>query len=194
MGDRHERIEVIAAGAQGKVHDVWWSFMLRGVLAGVLGLCALFWPSMTLGILARLLGVFLLIDGVAGLFTSLRAVPRGTYLLSAVAGIVIGALLLFWPAGSLRTLLVFVGVWVFVVGISHFLAARGPDVDDAERGLIKTIGIVAAVVGLVLVLWPGAGIVTVSWIIAAAALMLAVLWITLAMRLRRLQQRVSSLR
>lgn len=168
--------------------------MLRGVLAGALGVFALLWPSMTLSILARLVGVFLVIDGVAGLITSLRASPRGTYLLPALAGIAIGAVLLFWPGGSLRTLLVILGAWALFIGIGHIMASRDPSVRDTDRGLIKVIGIIVSIVGLALVLWPGAGIVTVSWVIAAGALLLAVLWITLAMRLKRLQNDMAALR
>lgn len=194
MADRRERIEVVGAGVHGMVHDIWWSFMLRGLLAGALGVFALLWPSMTLSILARLVGVFLLIDGVAGLITSLRASPRGTYLLPALAGIAIGAVLLFWPGGSLRTMLVILGAWALFIGIGHIMASRDPSVQDADRGLIKIIGIIVSIVGLALVLWPGAGIVTVSWVIAAGALLLATLWITLAIRLKRLQNDMDALR
>lgn len=168
--------------------------MLRRRLAGALGMCALVWPSMTLSLLARLMGVFLLIDGVTGLVTSPRVSSRGSYLFPALAGIVIGAVLLFWPRESLRTLLVIIGAWALLIGIGHVLSSRDPAVDDADRRLIKTIGITASIVGLVLVLWPGAGIVTVSWVIAAGALLLTPLWITLATRLKRLQRRAAMLR
>lgn len=191
MADRHEEVEVMVAGMRGRARDIWWSFMLRGVLAGVLAVCALFWPSMTLSVLARLLGVFLLVDGLAGLVTAYRASARGSYFVPALAGVVIGMVLLFWPGGSLRTLLVIIGAWVLLIGIGHLLTSRDASVDEADRGLIKTIGITAIVLGLVLVLWPGAGIVTVSWVIAAGALVFAVLWITLALRLKRLQRRVA---
>ena len=191
MADRREEVEVIVAGMRSRAHDIWWSFMLRGVLAGVLGVCALFWPSMTLSVLARLVGVFLLVDGLAGLVTAYRASARGSYFVPALAGIVIGIVLLFWPGGSLRTLLVIIGAWALLIGIGHVLTSRDATVDDADRGLIKAIGITAIVVGLVLVLWPGAGIVTVSWVVAAGAFVFAVLWITLALRLKRLQRRLA---
>lgn len=189
MADRREEIEVIVAGTRGGAQDIWWSFMLRGVLAGALGVCALFWPSMTLSVLARLVGVFLLVDGLAGLATSFRASSRGGYLLPALVGVVIGIVLLLWPGGSLRTLLIIIGAWVLLIGIGHVLTSRDMAVNDAGRGLIRTMGITAIVVGLVLVLWPGAGVVTVSWVIAAGALVFALLWISLAMRLRRFQRR-----
>jgi uncharacterized membrane protein HdeD (DUF308 family) len=45
-------------------------------------------------------------------------------------------------------------------------------------------GVVASLLGVVLIVWPGAGVVTLSWIIAAAALAMAAVLIFLAMRFR----------
>jgi uncharacterized membrane protein HdeD (DUF308 family) len=47
------------------------------------------------------------------------------------------------------------------------------------------LGSVAAVVGLVLIVWPGTGIVVVSWGIAAAAIVQGVQSIYLATRLSK---------
>ena len=44
MNKREERLRRLAEGAQNRVSsqlgDIWWAFMLRGVFAGVLGICA----------------------------------------------------------------------------------------------------------------------------------------------------------
>jgi uncharacterized membrane protein HdeD (DUF308 family) len=55
------------------------------------------------------------------------------------------------------------------------------------------MGGAVAVIGLVLLIWPGTGVVAISWIIALAALMLAALLIFLALRLKRLKKRVDNL-
>jgi uncharacterized membrane protein HdeD (DUF308 family) len=46
------------------------------------------------------------------------------------------------------------------------------------------------VLGVILIVWPGAAVVTVSWIIAAAALLMAAVMIFLGVRLRQLRARV----
>jgi uncharacterized membrane protein HdeD (DUF308 family) len=58
---------------------------------------------------------------------------------------------------------------------------------------MTAMGGAVAVVGLVLLIWPGTGVVAISWIIALAALMLAALMIFLALRLKRLKKRVDKL-
>jgi uncharacterized membrane protein HdeD (DUF308 family) len=85
------------------------------------------------------------------------------------------------------------GGWALFTGVSHILAARRANVGDADRGLMTTMGGAVAVVGLVLLTWPGTGVVAISWIIALAALMLAALLIFLALRLKRLKKRVDNL-
>jgi uncharacterized membrane protein HdeD (DUF308 family) len=175
-----------------KLGDIWWAFMVRGALAAALGLCALIWPSASLAILLRLVGIYCLLDGVTGLIGAFRAAERGAHLLQAILGLVVGALLLFWPEGSVRTLLVIFGVWALLTGVSQIWAARQQEVEGGERSAMTTIGWVAAVVGLILIVWPGTGVVTIAWLIAIVALLLGVLLIWLALRLKRLQARVAT--
>jgi uncharacterized membrane protein HdeD (DUF308 family) len=186
----------VLAGARDRVSerlgDVWWAFMVRGVLAAALGLCALIWPSASLVILMRLVGLYCLLDGGAALIAAMRTSDRSAHILQAILGLVVGVLLLFWPEGSVRTLLVIFGVWALLTGVSQIWAARQQEVEGGERSAMTTIGWVAAVVGLILIVWPGTGVVTIAWLIAIVALLLGVLLIWLALRLKRLQARVAT--
>ena len=118
---------------------------------------------------------------------------RGTYLLQAVVSLAVGGVLLFLPSASARTLLMVFGGWALFTGVSHILAARRANVEDTDRGLTTTMGGAVAVVGLVLLIWPGTGVVAISWIIALVALLFAALLIFLALRLQRLKKRVDEL-
>jgi uncharacterized membrane protein HdeD (DUF308 family) len=181
------------AGARDRVSDklgdMWWAFMVRGVLAAALGLCALIWPSASLAILLRLVGIYCLLDGLTGLIGAWRASERGAHLLQAILGLVAGVLLLFWPEGSVRTLLVIFGIWALVTGASQLWTARQQEA-DGERSAMTTIGWVAVAVGLILIVWPGTGVVTIAWLIGIVALLLGVSLIWLARRFKRLQARV----
>jgi uncharacterized membrane protein HdeD (DUF308 family) len=197
MNERNEPLGSLAAGMQSRVSaklgDIWWAFMLRGVFAGVLGICALIWPTLTFTILTRMVGLYCLADSLPGLVGALRASDRGTYLLQAVVSLAVGGFLLFWPSTSARTLLMVFGGWALLTGVSQILAVRRASVEDAARGLTTTIGGAVAAIGLVLLIWPGTGVVAISWIIALAALLLAALLIFLALRLKRLKKRVDNL-
>jgi uncharacterized membrane protein HdeD (DUF308 family) len=84
------------------------------------------------------------------------------------------------------------GIWALLTGVSQIWAARQQEVEGGERSAMTTIGWVAAVVGLILIVWPGTGVVTIAWLIAIVALLLGVLLIWLALRLKRLQARVAT--
>jgi uncharacterized membrane protein HdeD (DUF308 family) len=192
-----EPLRSFAAGMQShvsaKLVDIWWAFMLRGVFAGVLGIFALIWPTPTFTILTRMIGLYCLADGLPGLVGALRASDRGTYLRQAVVSLAVGGFLLFWPSTSARTLLMVFGGWALFTGVSQILAARRANVEDTDRGLMTTMGGAMAGVGLVLLIWPGTGVVAISWIIALVALLFAALLIFLALRLKRLKKRVDKL-
>lgn len=189
-----DRSREIIAGVGSRVDDVWWYFMLRGLLAAALGVCALIWPTISLNILLRLVGLYLVADGIAGLVTAQRYSERSPQLLQAGIGLIVGGVLLFWPGATARMLLVIFGIWAAFSGVSQFFAARGLPAEDPDRGLLITIGAIATALGLVLIFWPGTGVVTISWVIAAAALAIAALFIFMALRLKRLTGRVEQIK
>ena len=43
--------------------NLWWTFLLRGILAGLIGIAALFWPTSSISLLLRLVGLLLILDG-----------------------------------------------------------------------------------------------------------------------------------
>lgn len=164
--------------------QIWWVFMLRGVLAAALGIFALIWPTLTLKILVLFVGAYLIADGVMGLVVALRRGAPAGRLFQPAASVVIGLIVVLWPGQSARTLFMLLGAAALFMGISYVITARRYAVDAMDRQLMTTGGIIAAVLGVILILWPGAGVVTVSWIIAAAALLTAAVMIFLGVRFR----------
>jgi uncharacterized membrane protein HdeD (DUF308 family) len=193
MNERQERLRAVGLEVRSRVSselgDVWWAFMLRGVFAGMLGIFALFWPTTSFTILVRVVGLYCLADALSGLMGARRA-DRGAYLPQIVVGLVVGGILLLWPGTSVRTLLMVFGAWALFAGVSLIVAARRADVDDADRSLMTGIGGTLAAIGLVLLIWPGSGVVAISWFIAFGVMLFAALLIFLALRLKRLQQRI----
>ena len=192
-----DQLQVAAASAKNYVSDrlgdVWWAFLVRGILAAGLGIVALFWPKATLALLIRLVGIFVLLDGIVGLVGALRAGNIGTYLVPGLVTVAVGVILLFWPDVTGRWLLIVLGVWALFQGTVLFLAGRQADSNDPDRGPTIAMGSVAAVTGLILVIWPGTGVVTISWIIAIVALLVGAFFIFLAMRLRGIEHKFQKL-
>jgi uncharacterized membrane protein HdeD (DUF308 family) len=191
-----ERLRAAAIGVRtnvsGKLGSIWWSFLLRGIFAIGLGIFALFWPGLSLSVLVLAVGIYCLVDGIAGLVGALRHPELREYLAQALIVLGIGAVLIFWPGASLRTLLVLLGAAALIAGIGQILTARRLPADDPERAAIMPIGIAAAVIGLVLAFWPGSGVAVISWVIGIAAILIGAFLIYLGSRFKRLEKRVET--
>ena len=56
----------------------WWAMVLKGIVAVLFGLAALFWPGSTLAVLLICFGVYALADGLLAIVAGRRAVDPGT--------------------------------------------------------------------------------------------------------------------
>jgi len=190
-----EKLQTAAAGAQARVSDklgdVWWSLLVRGLLAVALGIAAIFWPKATLELLVRLVGLYVLFDGIVSLVGAFRARELSAYLVAGMISVAIGGILLFWPDVTGRLLLIIVGIWALLQGVTLAWAGWQTDANDPERSLAMTIGGVAAIAGVILVVWPGTGSVAISWVIGIAALLVGALLLYLASRVRQAAKRVA---
>lgn len=193
---RRERVQAVVTGVRTGVSDkrasIWWSFLLRGIFAIALGIFAIFWPGMSLGILVFAVGLYCVADGAAGLVGGLRHPELRENAAQALIILCIGAVLVFWPATTLRTLLVLLGTAALIVGISQILTARRLPTDEPERSAIMATGVAAAAVGLALALWPGSGVAVISWVIGTAVILIGALLIYLAPRFKRLETRIGT--
>ena len=197
MPSNNEQLRAAAAGLQdrvsGKMSGIWWAFLLRGLLALGLGVSALIWPSLTLALLIRLIGIYAVLDGAAGIVSSLRHRELQSYLVLSLASLALGAILIFWPGVTVKGLLIILGFWAVLQGANLFLAGRGAEIDDPNRTLLTTTGTVLAVIGLILIIWPGVGVITISWLVAALAFLIGALLVFLALRLRRVKRHVDTI-
>ncbi|MCU0717643.1 MAG: DUF308 domain-containing protein [Pirellula sp.] len=176
-----------------KLGEIWWSLLTRGVLAVILGLCALAWPQQTVGVLIKVLGVYFLIDGVIGAVWFYRSGELRSALIQAIVGLTIGLILLVWTGVSAKIFMIFIGVWLILQGIGLFLSSRRIDSQSGVRGIMACTGGGMALIGIVFVVWPDTGVVTISWLIGLSAMALGCLSIFLATRIKRLRSRIDQM-
>lgn len=198
MPDEREKLQQVVTAAKqrvsNKLDDIWWWFMIRGIMALCLAVVALFWPDKTIGILVNLLGAYLLFDGVVGAIGAVRSDGKSGFPVFAIVSIVVGAILIFWTGISVRLFLTLMGLWALLQGSGMFLSNRSSDSDAESRRLFGTVGAVLAVIGLILIVWPSTGVVAISWLIAFVALVIGCVLIFVATRLRRITDRLSTVR
>jgi uncharacterized membrane protein HdeD (DUF308 family) len=183
----------IQHGVSHRLRDIWWAILLRGILALALAACALFWPERTMSILVKLLGIYFLTDGLWGAFTAWRSGDATATPLQAVVSLILGVTLLFWTGISTHVFMIIAGIWALLQGIGVVMSSRRLEADDADRTLMAVIGIVIALVGVVFILWPETGVVTVSWLIGLGACLVGLMLVYLATRLKRVRKRVDGI-
>lgn len=166
----------------------WWVFALRGVVAIIFGILALVWPLLTLQVLILLFGAYALVDGVFTVIGGITAHERNqrwwALVLRGVAGIIVGLLTFFWPGMTALILLYVFAAWEIVTGVMEVVAGiQLRRMIDKEWVLILAGG-ASIVFGLVLFIFPGAGALSLVWLLGAYSVGFGVLLLFLALRLR----------
>jgi uncharacterized membrane protein HdeD (DUF308 family) len=112
--------------AKAALHKHWVAFMIEGVVLVILGAGAILVPPLATLAVAIFLGWLFLVSGVIGLITSfwMKSAPGFWWsVLSAVLGIVVGALLIGWPvSGAVSLTLVLIAFFV-IEGVISILYA-----------------------------------------------------------------------
>src|SRR5438093_3897207 len=170
----------------------WWALALRGVLAILLGVAVVVVPGVTLAALVVLFGAYALVDGVLAIIAGVRAAERHerwwSPVLKGLAGIAAGVVTFVQPALTALALLYLIGGWGIVTGILEIVAAVHLHRAHGEWLLVLN-GVLSVLFGLLVILWPGAGILTLLWLIGTYSIVFGVVLLVLAFRLRNLHGR-----
>lgn len=158
-------------------------------LAAALGISALFWPTGSTSLLLQLVGVLLILDGGLTLFGFGRRGAAGGVGLGSVAN---GLILLIWPEGTARFAFFLLGALALITGLGSLLTWRRMPEWDPERGAARNAGLVALLVGLLLIFWPGSGLVALGWAIAFVALVVAAVVLRLTARFKTANERLKT--
>jgi len=168
----------------------WWTFVLRGVAAIIFGFLAYFWPGITFAVLVLFFGAYALWDGVFALINAFRTdgERRWALVLEGVAGIAAGLITFFWPGAASLGLLLLIGAWAIVTGISEISAAIRLRKEIEGEWLLLLSGVLSVLFGIAIAIWPAAGLLAVTWMIGAYAIVFGVLLIVLGFRLRGMRR------
>ena len=113
----------------------WWALALRGVIAIIFGLVALFLPVATMISLAWLFAAYLLVDGVFGIVSAIRAAQAnerwGLLLAESILNILMGAIAILFPISAVLAFVIITAAWALLTGALMLAAAFKL---DAERG------------------------------------------------------------
>jgi uncharacterized membrane protein HdeD (DUF308 family) len=144
--------------------------------------------------LVLVFGAYALVDGIFAVFAGIasrRYFERWwVVLLEGLVGIVIGLLAFFWPNITALVLLYLIAAWALITGILEIVAAiQFRRVITGEWAMILS-GLLSILFGILLFVFPGAGAVSVIWVIGIYAFVFGISEIIFAFRLRGLRREI----
>jgi uncharacterized membrane protein HdeD (DUF308 family) len=167
----------------------WWIFAVRGVAAILFGVLAFLWPGPTVIVLALLFGAYALVDGVVLLVSLIRGDPaarRNAWAVGimGVLGVAAGIVSVLVPEITAVALLYVVAAWSIVLGIMQIIAAIRLRREIEGELWMGLSGLISLLFGLYLAIFPGAGLVSLAWLVGIWAVIFGVFNLMLAFRLR----------
>jgi uncharacterized membrane protein HdeD (DUF308 family) len=166
----------------------WWTMLLRGIAAIVLGVVSLFVPGVTFLGLVFAFGVYALVDGVLSFLIGRRSVIDPLWssgFFHGIAGVVAGFLALLWPGITAVVLLLVIGSWALATGLLESYAAIKERTMLRHEWLLAVQGIVSVAFGIVLVIAPATAAIAIGLWIGTFALVLGGVLVASALQLRR---------
>jgi len=173
----------------------WWLVEIRGVAAIAFGILAFVQPGLTLVVLITLFAAYMLIDGVSLLVSLRRAEPataghRLTVALMGILGVAVGIVTIAVPGVTALALLYLVAFWAITLGLTQVIAAIRLRREIKGELWFVIGGLLTIAFGLLLVAFPGTGLLSLLWLVGIWAIVFGLTNLVLAWRLRGLHHEI----
>jgi uncharacterized membrane protein HdeD (DUF308 family) len=189
--ERHMLPDQIASA----VRHHWWLFLLRGVAAIVFGVLVLMWPGATVIALTAFIAAYALVDGivVAGSAVRMRAIFDRWWLLliQGLVSIAFGVLAFINPALSLWYVVISVSLWMLLAGVALFTLGSAQKAMGGSAVGPTAAGVACLVLAVLAVAYPGLTVAGVIALIAWFALVIGIVTLSVAFRVRSLVKAVA---
>ena len=174
----------------------WWLFTLRGVLGIIFGILALIFPGPTILSLVLLFSAYMLVDGIFGIISAVRAIRRkedrwGLLIFEGLLDIATGAVAFLWPGLTVVAFIWLIAAWAIVSGGLMTAAGFRLNIEHGRWWLVLG-GLLSLAYGVLLIITPLIGAVVFTWWLGAYALVFGVALVIFSLKLRsRQHERVS---
>lgn len=191
----------LGTNAQALCRRTWWVFVLGGIASVIFGAFAFVNPGVALFVLAMFFAASVLVDGVFNIIGSIRHREKDGWwlmLLIGILGIVAGGYALLNPPVSMMAFIFLVAFEAIMLGV--FLVMLGYKVRKAttREWVLYLTGGLSILFGMLVVVNPGAGGLSIVYLIASWALVVGVLKVIFGFKVKNLPEqladRVSALR
>lgn len=161
--------------------DKWWVLVVRGILAILIGLAALFIPEITLGVFVILFAAFLIADGLLSILFGITHHLQWMLVIEGVLLILLGGLVAFMPGITLVFVAYIIAAWGIISGISRIIQGIQLRREVHEWAYIAT-GILLVLFGGAIVLYPLSGLIALTQVFGIFELVVGLLLVFAALQ------------
>jgi uncharacterized membrane protein HdeD (DUF308 family) len=168
----------------------WWVLLLRGLSAIAFGVLTFMLPSLTLATLVLLFGVTAIFGGVLDIGGAIVG-RKGNdewwlWLLQGVVGVLVGLMTFRAPEITTLALLFFIAMWSLAIGVLQVAAAIRLRKEIKGEAWLILSGVTSIALALILMSNPAAGALGLLLYIGAQAIVMGVVLVMVALRVRKL--------
>ena len=164
----------------------WWWILVRGIAAILFGIAAFAWPTLTIWALVMLFAAYAIVDGASMIVFGRRLGNWFWYALAGLVSMAAGVIAIAWPGITSMALLWVIAAWAILSGIFQIMS--GIEIRKAVEGewVLYVGGALAILFGLMLFFRPGAGALSVVWLIGTFMILFGILQVILSFKLKGL--------
>ncbi len=164
------------------------AMIIRGILAILFGLLALFMPGLTLELLVFLFAFYALFDGFLGIVASITAMSHHqqwwVFLLEGILGLAVGVAALVWPGITMVILLYLIAAWAVLTGLMELFGAIAVPFDAGTRWLIGIAGVLSLFLGILMFVYPITSLFILVLFVGIYALLFGALLVIFGIRVK----------
>lgn len=182
----------LGANAQALCRRTWWVFLVGGLASVVFGIFAFMSPGIALLVLSMFFAAAILVDGASNIVGAVQHREKDGWwimLLIGILGVVAGGYALLNPPLSMMAFILLVAFEAILLGV--FLLMLGYKVRQAtsREWILYVTGALSLLFGILVIMNPAAGGLSVVYLIAGWALVIGTLKVLFAFRVKNLPER-----
>jgi uncharacterized membrane protein HdeD (DUF308 family) len=169
----------------------WWVSFIGGLVGTLAGIFVLANPGRTIALVSLALGAYLVFWGAMQLIGGLESLHEegaGLRVALGVLGIVAGVLVVTRPVRGVTVIGLVFGIYLLISAAAAFVTAMTA---SADRSLDVLRGITDLVAGIIVVSWPGIGLLTLAAVLGIYLVARGVLDVTGSLAVQRAAARAA---